>query len=262
MKIYDSHAHIFPAEISEKASSAIGAFYGAPMKNSGRADALLEKSRDAGIYRTLISSSATTAHQVRSINSFIAKTCSENSAFIGLGSLHCGLCDIAAEVSYIRAHNLLGVKIHPDFQGIAIDDERMFPMYGILEAESLPVLFHTGDRRNSLSNPKRLMSALERFPRLVCIAAHFGAYSEWENARDYKRFENLYFDTSSSIGLMPEGLAEKLISKFGADRFLFGSDFPMWSPKDELLKFMSLKISDCDREKILEKNFESLFGIH
>ena len=262
MKIYDSHAHIFPVQIANKASGAIGNFYGIPMRSDGCADTLFRESRDAGIYKTLISSSATTAHQVRSINDFIAKTCAENSAFLGLGSLHCELCDVGAEISYIHSLGLLGIKIHPDFQEIAIDDERMFPMYEILEKEGFPILFHTGDSRKNFSNPARLSSALSRFPKLVCIAAHFGAYSEWENVGVYTKFENLYFDTSSSIGLMEDGLAEKLISKFGAEHFLFGTDFPMWSPKTELSKFMALKISDRERELILGKNFERLFGVH
>ena len=46
------------------------------------------------------------------------------------------------------------------------------------------------------------------------------------------------------------------------DPFLFGTDFPMWSPKTELSKFMALKISDSERELILGKNFERLFGVH
>ena len=45
----------------------------------------------------------------------------------------------------------------------------------------------------------------------------------------------------------------------GPDRFLYGTDFPMWSPKKEIKRFMELEMDDTTREKILYGNFEKLF---
>ncbi|NLD47335.1 MAG: amidohydrolase family protein, partial [Clostridiaceae bacterium] len=44
-------------------------------------------------------------------------------------------------------------------------------------------------------------------------------------------------------------------------RFFFGSDFPMWSPKGELQRLLSLGLDEESREKILYKNFAALFGL-
>ena len=67
-KIIDAHTHIYPAAIADKATKAIGAFYGVEMKHIGTSSILLEEMKKAGISKSLVCSCATTEHQVSSIN--------------------------------------------------------------------------------------------------------------------------------------------------------------------------------------------------
>ena len=53
--------------------------------------------------------------------------------------------------------------------------------------------------------------------------------------------------------MTPENM-KSFISIYGADRVLFGSDFPLWDPKDEVDSFMKLDLSEEDREKIAFRN--------
>ena len=55
--------------------------------------------------------------------------------------------------------------------------------------------------------------------------------------------------------------AAKFVSHFGASQFMFGSDFPMWTPEEELEKFFSIGLSDEENARILNGTFEELFGI-
>jgi len=102
---------------------------------------------------------------------------------------------------------------------------------------------------------------MERFPDLVCIGAHFGGYSEWDDAEDYPKSKNLYFDTSSSLDVLEPSHALALISHFGVEQFMFGTDYPMWTPSEEIEKVLKLGLSEEDNEKVFSKNFERLFGI-
>ena len=68
-------------------------------------------------------------------------------------------------------------------------------------------------------------------------------------------------DTSSTSGFTTPEHFEKLIHTFGADRLLFGSDFPMWDPENELERFMNVKLTDTQREKILYDNAAKVLGI-
>ena len=171
MKITDSHAHIFPQKIALKASGATGKFYGIEMNHDGMAHTLANELDAAGIGRALVCSPATTAHQVSSINDFIAEKCKKYPQFFGVATLHPDLDDPAQEIERIETLGLHGVKFHPDFQQFRIDDEKMFATYKILEEKGIPVLFHTGDKRYDFSGPIRLMKVIERFPDLVCRVA-------------------------------------------------------------------------------------------
>ena len=54
----------------------------------------------------------------------------------------------------------------------------------------------------------------------------------------------------------------RLIDKIGPDRLIFGTDFPMWSPKEELARFLSLGLDESSRQKILYENFMKLLKLH
>ena len=147
--------------------------------------------------------------------------------------------------------------MHPDTQLFNIDDERLFPMYEMIEGK-LPVIFHTGDPRYDYSHPARLRKVLDKFPKLEVIAAHFGGYSMQETAYKYLKETKCYFDISSSLMFMKQGEAEQYINTYGAERMLYGTDFPLWDPVVEVKRFLSLDLSDDAREKIAYKNALSI----
>lgn len=77
----------------------------------------------------------------------------------------------------------------------------------------------------------------------------------------YKGLDNVYFDTSSTLAFLSEEDAKKIIDALGAERFLFGTDYPMWAPLGELKRFMRLCLTERERELILAKNAENLLDI-
>ncbi|MDR2514944.1 MAG: amidohydrolase family protein [Christensenellaceae bacterium] len=259
--IIDAHCHIFPAKIAEKATQNIGRFYETRMDApAGEVDALLQSGKAIGVGRYVVCSVATKASQVQSINNFIAESCAAHPEFLGLLTLTPDFEAIGQEIDRALALGLRGVKLHPDFQGFAIDDEAVFSMYEAIAARGLPLLFHAGDRRYAFSSPERLAKVARRFPGLTCVAAHFGGYSEWERVRVYDGLENVFFDTCSALGVMPDlGLAERLIEHFGAERFMFGTDFPMWGHEAEFARFGALPLSAAQREQILHKTAEKVY---
>ena len=53
----------------------------------------------------------------------------------------------------------------------------------------------------------------------------------------------------------------KIIKKHGAEKILFGSDFPWHLPSQEIDLINSLELSASDKELILGGNAERLLGI-
>lgn len=257
----DTHAHIYPGKIAEKATASVGDFYHVDMLNVGLPHVLTQRGGEAGIDRFLVSSVATKLAQVRSINEFIQQKCEKYPQFVGLAAWHQDVEDIGAELDDIERRGLKGVKLHPDFQQFFIDDERMLPFYREMNRRGLPVLFHTGDSRTDFSSPRRLMNVLEKIPDFTCIAAHLGGYTEWDNAKKELRGTNVYVDTSSSLFALTPEQAWQSIEHFGVERTMFGTDFPMWDPKTELDRFFALGLGEEVNRQILYGNFARLFHI-
>ena len=72
-RIIDSHCHIYPDKIAEKASASTSDFYKMPSLFDGKISTLLDKGTEAGIEHFIVQSVATTPKQVSGINHFIAE---------------------------------------------------------------------------------------------------------------------------------------------------------------------------------------------
>ena len=70
----------------------------------------------------------------------------------------------------------------------------------------------------------------------------------------------MYVDCCSSLYALEAEEAVKVIHRYGADRVFFGTDYPMWNPKEEVERFMALPLTEEEREQILHLNFERFIG--
>ena len=261
MKIIDFHSHIYPEKIAEKAVSSIGDFYKIKMSSSGTAKKLISDGKACGIENFVVHSVAVTPAHVETINNYIKSECDVHDCFYGFGSMHAGYENKISEAQRILDMGLKGIKIHPDTQMFDMDDERMFELYDFLQQTKTPLLVHTGDYRYTYSHPARVKNLLKLFPDLTIIAAHFGGWSVFDLAYEYLKDEKCYLDTSSSFMMLGLTRAKELIKMYGADRMVFGTDFPMWNAKDELQQFYSLNLSDDENEQILYKNAEKILKL-
>lgn len=262
-KVIDSHCHVYPEKIAAAAVGATDRFYDTVSHFDGLTKTLIEQCSKTNVDHAVIQSVATTPKQVSSINNFIAKTVSQsNRKFTGLGTLHPDSEDIKGDIDEIIALGLHGVKLHPDIQKFKIDDYRCLKIYEICEKQGLPILMHTGDYRYDFSNPNRLKPVLEIYKELVIIGAHLGGWSVWKEASEQLRnFENFYVDTSSSFPFSTRELCRECILKYGADKVLFATDYPMGSQSEELENIFSLNLSKEELEKIFYLNAEKVFNI-
>ena len=260
MKIIDFHTHIYPDGIAEKGSRGISEFYGIPHSCIGSADVLSERSKAAGIAHSLLLPVAIKAENVRHINEFTAQVVKSRSEFSGFGAIHADMDDIPGELKYIRDLGLKGIKLHPDIQGFPTDDKRLYPMYDAISGK-MPVLIHCGDPRYDNSGPERLRRVLDDFPALQVIGAHLGGWSMFEKAFEYLHDTDCCFDFSSCMMFLGRDETKRYIKRYGADRILFGTDFPLWDPVTEVERFMSIGLGNEEMEKIAYKNAERFLGV-
>jgi predicted TIM-barrel fold metal-dependent hydrolase len=259
--IIDVHCHVFPDKVAAKASRSIAAFYDIPTVHDGTVESLLANGKRAGIGRFLIHSVATTKEQVEKANSFIAATVAEHEEFIGFGTMHPDYADFEGELARMRALGLNGIKLHPDIQGFPFDDARMHALYALMEG-NIVLLVHAGDKRYDYSGPARIAAVLDMFPKLDVICAHLGGYSEWDEAERLLAGRRVWVDTCSSLPFIDKEKACRLIDAYGAERVLFGTDYPMWDAAEEMERFDALNLSEYQRERILWKNAAELLRLN
>ena len=261
--VIDSHCHIYPEKIASRAVGGTDNFYGVHSFGEGTIDNLLKVGEKAGIDHYIVQSVATTPHQVQRINEFIAESVANgNGKFTGLGTLHPDSEDILGDIEHLMEKGLKGVKLHPDIQQFKIDDYRCLKIYELCEKFNLPILMHTGDYRYDFSNSNRLLPVMEIYTGLTVIGAHFGGWSVWEEASEkLSRLPNLYVDCSSSLPFISSEVAKKIIYRYGVDKVLFGTDYPMWNPTEEVERFLKIGLTEEENRKIFSENAKKLFNI-
>lgn len=259
--VIDCHCHVYPAKIAERAVDAVGDFYGIHMDvRDGTTDGLLRTCANSPVERFVIHSVATRPDQVTSINDFIANECAAHPEFVGFMTLHQDLEDPEREVNRAIGMGLKGIKLHPDTQKVDMDDVRLLDIYEIAQAKRLPIIMHCGDYRYDYSHPRRMKRILKAFPDLVVDAAHFGGWSLFDLALEYLQDENCFLDMSSSMAFLGLQRTKELTRAYGTDRIMFGSDFPMWNPADELRTFGQIGFSESEWESLTRDNARRFLG--
>lgn len=261
MKIFDIHAHIYPDEIAPRAVKAISKGYDdIEVHGDGTAGMLDRCAEEAGIARMAVHSVATTKHQVESINRFVLSAAGRDpERMVPFGALHPDTEHPERAVDALVAGGFKGVKLHPEFQGFRVDEPRAIDMFGAL-AGRLPVLLHCGDYRCDHSAPERIRRMLREVRGLKLVCAHLGGWTNWEEAASQLMYEDVWVDTSSSIYAMDAETAAGIIRGYGADRVVFGTDYPVWDPRTEVERFMSLPLTEAEQRKILWTNHLRLLG--
>ena len=46
---------------------------------------------------------------------------------------------------------------------------------------------------------------------------------------------------------------------YGAERVIFGTDYPMWAPEEEIKRFYAMNLTEAENDLILYKNARRLF---
>ncbi len=261
-RVIDFHTHIYPETIAPRAIEGLSHYSGLTPMGDGTLTALLQEGKSAGITHFVLNSVATKREQVWRINTFLSDCAKLQPNCSCLATLHPQMSDdeLNKEIERIIALGFRGVKLHPDHQGVTADSDGMMRICQRLSGR-LPVLMHCGDYRNDLSHPRRVVKLLEAFPDLCMVAAHLGGWPIFDYALEYFEDKNCYLDLSSSIMFLGPRRSKELIAIYGAKRLIFGSDYPIFSPKQALAEYLALGLSKEQNELILHKNAEKVLHL-
>jgi uncharacterized protein len=160
-----------------------------------------------------------------------------------------------------------GLKLYPSYQFFYPDEPRIYPVYQECLDAGVPVLFHVGSSvipgtRLEFCHPSHLGPVAREFPELALVMAH-GGRGHWydECARLVADHDHVYIDVA---GLVPSRLLEHFPGMAdGADRFVFGSDWPAMpkSVAHNARVIAGLGLDDAALAAILRTNAERLLAL-
>jgi predicted TIM-barrel fold metal-dependent hydrolase len=259
--IVDAHVHVWPDALARRAIGDAGLSL-TPF-GDGTVAALTQALDTAGIDRAVCLAVAPRAEHVDAANRFVGGL--DRTRFVGFGSIH-PATDAAALVESLRANRLPGAKAHPAFQRYSLDDPRLDAIWDALQGE-FAVTIHVGKVGDHDDGggctPAMVRSIVDRFPRLDVIACHFGGYLLAPEAQEVLVGRRVYLDTSwpPSVARLEPARIRTLIERHGADRVVFGSDWPMGDPAAERAAIEGLGLSGVDTAAVLGGNIERICGL-
>ncbi len=286
MNIIDFHVHTFPNKIAAHALEILSGNSHTKYFTDGTLESLIESMSNAKIFASVLQPVATKPEQVSKINDSAIKLNKCDKIF-SFGAVHpdCNYKFIRQEFARLSSSGVKGVKIHPVYQGLNIDNERFIKILRLAGDFNLFVMIHAGFDIGFMGNdnalPERIAKSLDLAGNNCrVILAHMGGWRCWEDSiKFFAERENVYIDTAFSLGeFTPNGdnfytsqdqckmlnsqEFTRIIKIFGANRVLFGTDSP-WSSQIQCVKdFDSLDLNESEKNLIFHDNAAKILGLN
>jgi predicted TIM-barrel fold metal-dependent hydrolase len=264
MKTLDAHVHAFPDELAGRAAAALEKLAAIPMVAAPTVACLLGEMDAAGVDAAVLCCVATRPAQNEGILAWCRGVRCER--IVPFPSVHPGAPDAEAHLRRIAAEGFRGIKVHGIQQQHAVDDPRWEGIYAAAEQLELVIQFHCGRDfgfpADDRASPARLARVAGRHRRLRMLCAHMGGWRMWdESDRHLVGRENVYFETSYSLGELGPRRAADMIRRHGAGRVLFGTDWPWARHADGLALLDGLGLGDDELEAIRWHNAAALLSL-
>ena len=190
--------------------------------------------RAAGVERFVFCSYAHKPGMAREINAWLAQTSRDLGGYgIPLATVHPDDDAPLDDLRFALEDGCIGLKVHEDVQGVAIDDARMAPILAELARRGAFLLVHVGPipwtyaPSVGLARVERVLAA---HPELDVVVAHMGAPDTNAYLELMATHPRLYLDTTMIFAADSPLGGDRGIDIVSlaahADRVLYGTDFP------------------------------------
>lgn len=252
----DFHTHIFPEKIAKATLAFLAEKCQEEPSTNGMADGLLASTEDAGLECSVILPVVTKPSQFQSINRFASNF--REGKLISFGGIHPDSPDYKAELREIYDLGLKGVKLHPDYQQVFIDDIRYKRIISYATELGLIISVHAGFDPGypecTHCTPKRARDMILDVQPEKLVLAHMGGFMQWDDVEEYLVGLPVWFDTAVVFGKIPDEQFIRMVRNHGDDKILFASDSP-WADQKEFVKHLqSLSLTREEKYSIFHNN--------
>jgi uncharacterized protein len=278
--ILDSHTHILPDDFRDHrdrwlaSDRTFNALFHDTAAATASANELMEEMEQSGVdVSVALGYGWTDRSAARVSNDYLLSAASDHPGrIVPFCSVDPGWGDDALqEVERCLSLGARGIgELHADTQGWTPEDAKaLSPVMGLAAEAAVPVVVHASEPvghaypGKGSTTPDRLLALATAFPEVAFVFAHFGGglpfYALMPEVAE--ALSNVYFDSAATPYLYRSDIYEVAVKTSGADRILFGSDFPLLRQVRGLRGVRNGGLSEADESLVLGGNTTALLGI-
>lgn len=166
----------------------------------------------------------------------------------------------------------MGVHVYPHWFGVPINDRLYYPFYAKCCELGVPITLQVGKQSprsgaRFCARPSLLEDVAFDFPELKLIGLHIGVPYEHEMTGCVKSHENVSIiadahpPSSWSAHFLEFCRQGDWLNVDGADKVMWGTDFPVQTMQTSLDEFRALEIPAAFKTKILGENAVRILGL-
>ena len=280
MMIIDFHTHVFPPQIKKNRNKYIDSdpcfaiLYSNPKAKLATVDELIASMDEAGVDISVIVNIGWTTHELCvETNDYILESVARYpDRLIGFCAVQPQSYEAAVdEIERCARGGIRGVgELRPDMQLLDLrDKEMMEPLVEVMKKYRLILLTHTSEPvghdypgKGSIT-PDMLYPFITSFPDLTIVCAHWGGglpfYALMSEVK--QAMNNVFFDTAASPLLYSPEIYHQVTRLVGADKILFGSDYPLLAQNRIINEIKSSDLPEEAKGQILGGNAQKLLSI-
>lgn len=260
----DFHTHIFPDKIAKGTLDVLKVKCETEPYTDGTAAGLRASSEEAEIDCSVILPVVTRPGQFESISRFAMQFRGEDR-LLSFGGIHPDSEDYKSELKYLKDQGFKGIKIHPDYQQVFIDDIRYKRIISYASELGMIVVTHAGFdpgyRELTHCTPQRIIHMVDDVRPDKLVLAHMGSFLRWDEVERELVGIPAWFDTAVVFGQMEDEQFIRIARKQGTERILFATDSPWGGQKRFVQHLKSLPLTEEEKQMIFHDNAEKLLDM-
>jgi len=278
--IIDFHTHVFSPRVKQNRRQYIekdpcfAMLYSDKKARLTTADELIDSMDKDGIDVSVMVNAGWTTHElcVETNDYILESTARFPGRLIGFCAVQPQSCEAAvAEIERCSQGGIKGIgELRPDTQLFDFGDEEIMPpIVEVLQKNRLILLTHTSEpvghdySGKGIITPDKLYPFITRYPDLTIVCAHWGGglpfYALMPEVKE--ALKNVYFDTAASPFLYQPQVYQQVSQLVGAERILFGSDYPLLAQSRVLQEIRAADLTGEAKDLILSGNARRLLGL-
>jgi len=240
---------------------------------------LLELMRENGVARALLLSPPMGKGEPLPNEEIVRMCARSRDALFPVFTVEPQRAAVAEAIELAEAHRGLvkGFKVWLGYRRVFAYDPVFAPLYDYAEEQRLPVLFHTGDTASSTgslvhAHPLTLDELANGREGLKIVVCHLGNPWVVDTAELLYKHANVFADISGLVAgggsygkeylrMLAQRISEVVYYAGGAEKVVFGTDYPVETHEDGLTLVSLLKVTQADKEKILWRNAARLYSL-